>query len=133
MAERRLGIVKWFKEDKGYGRISLDGQEDNHVFVHFSEILPDPIRLPNGFRFLKEGQKVTFDLFHFPNLDDSERRTAKNVQCRGLKVAVRRSLMFLGIYHCTNWERYFKNAACRGYPAGCSTKGQHSLITVQMV
>ncbi|MEK3670090.1 MULTISPECIES: cold shock domain-containing protein [unclassified Paenibacillus] len=25
MGERRWGIVKWFKEDKGYGRIMLDG------------------------------------------------------------------------------------------------------------
>lgn len=80
MAERRWGIVQWYKEDKGYGRLMLDGQEGNHVFVHFSEILPDPIRLPNGFRFLKEGQKVEFDLFEFPNIIDSQRRTAKNVQ-----------------------------------------------------
>lgn len=80
MAERRFGIVKWFKEDKGYGRIMLDGQDDNHVFVHFSEILPDPIRLPNGFRLLKEGQKVTFDLIESPNMEDSQRRSAKNVQ-----------------------------------------------------
>ncbi|KTD88687.1 cold-shock protein [Paenibacillus etheri] len=80
MAERRYGIVKWYKEDKGYGRIMLDGQEGNYVFVHFSEILPDPIRLTNGFRFLKEGQKVAFDLFEFPNIVDSQRRTAKNVE-----------------------------------------------------
>ncbi|MEK3982836.1 cold shock domain-containing protein [Paenibacillus sp. FSL K6-3166] len=80
MAERRCGIVKWFKEDEGYGRIMLDGQEGNHVFVHFSEILPDPIKLPNGFRFLKEGQNVAFDLFEFPSIVDSQRRTAKNMQ-----------------------------------------------------
>lgn len=79
MGERRWGIVKWFKEDKGYGRIMLDGLDGNHVFVHFSEILPDPVRLPNGFRFLKEGQKVAFDLFEFPSISDSQRRTAKNV------------------------------------------------------
>lgn len=80
MEERRWGIVKWFKEDKGYGRIMLDGQDGIHIFVHFSEIIPDPIRLPNGFRFLKEGQKVAFDLFEFPSIADSQRRTAKNVQ-----------------------------------------------------
>jgi CspA family cold shock protein len=28
---RREGIVKWYKEDKGYGRIMLDGQDGNHV------------------------------------------------------------------------------------------------------
>ena len=80
MAERRCGVVKWFEVDKGCGRIMLDGQDGNYVFVHFSEILPDPIRLPNSFRFLKEGQKVAFDLFEFPNIVDSQRRTAKNVQ-----------------------------------------------------
>jgi cold shock protein len=80
MGERRWGIVKWFKEDKGYGRIMLDGADGNHVFVHFSEILPDPVGLPNSLRVLKEGQKVAFDLFEFPNLSDSQRRTAKNVQ-----------------------------------------------------
>ncbi|RUT31765.1 cold-shock protein [Paenibacillus zeisoli] len=80
MAERRWGIVKWFKEDQGYGRIMLDGQDGNHVFVHFSEILPHPIRLPNGFRFLKEGQKVAFDLFEYPSIADSQRMTAKNVE-----------------------------------------------------
>lgn len=80
MAERRYGIVKWYKEDKGYGRIMLDGQDGNHVFVHFSEILPDPIRLPSGFHFLREGQKVSFDLYEFPETVDSQRMTAKNVQ-----------------------------------------------------
>jgi CspA family cold shock protein len=58
----------------------LEGQDSNHVFVHFSEILPDPFRLPNGFRFLKECQKVSFDLFEFPNASDSQRWTAKNLQ-----------------------------------------------------
>ncbi|MEK3983302.1 cold shock domain-containing protein [Paenibacillus sp. FSL K6-3166] len=35
MAERRYGIVKWYKEDQGYGRIMLDGQEDN-LFLYTS-------------------------------------------------------------------------------------------------
>lgn len=80
MGERRWGIVKWYKEDKGYGRIMLDGQDGSHVFVHFSEILPDPIRLPDGFQLLVEGQKVEFDLIENPSIDDSQRKTAKNVQ-----------------------------------------------------
>lgn len=29
----------------------LDGQDGNHVFVHFIDILPDPIMLSNGFGF----------------------------------------------------------------------------------
>lgn len=79
MVVRRWGIVKWYKEERGYGRIMLEGQDGEHVFVHFSEILPDPIMFPNGFRFLKEGQKVSFDLIELPNVSDSQRMTAKNV------------------------------------------------------
>jgi cold shock protein len=48
------GIVKWFKEDKGFGFIEQNGGPD--VFVHFSAILGD------GFKTLKEGEKVSFDL-----------------------------------------------------------------------
>ena len=49
------GTVKWFNESKGFGFITqTDGGAD--VFVHFSAIQG------NGFRTLKEGQAVTFDL-----------------------------------------------------------------------
>ena len=49
------GTVKWFNESKGYGFISQDdGGKD--VFVHFSAIQGD------GFRTLKEGQPVSFDV-----------------------------------------------------------------------
>jgi cold shock CspA family protein len=54
--QRREGTVIWFKDEKGYGRIMLGGQDGNHVFVHFSGFRPDPVRFPNGFSFLKEGQ-----------------------------------------------------------------------------
>lgn len=48
------GTVKWFNADKGYGFITPDeGGED--IFVHFSAILVD------GFKTLKEGQKVEFE------------------------------------------------------------------------
>ena len=46
------GIVKGFKEEKGYGRIMLDVEEQNHIFVHFSSILPDNKRFSEGFTFL---------------------------------------------------------------------------------
>jgi CspA family cold shock protein len=48
------GTVKWFNDTKGYGFIQSDDGQD--VFVHQTEIQAE------GFRSLKEGQKVEFDL-----------------------------------------------------------------------
>jgi CspA family cold shock protein len=49
------GIVKWFNDAKGYGFITPDhGSED--LFAHFSAIQMD------GFKTLKEGQKVKFEV-----------------------------------------------------------------------
>ena len=48
------GKVKWFNESKGYGFIERDGLDD--VFVHYSAIEGD------GFKTLKEGQIVEFDV-----------------------------------------------------------------------
>jgi len=50
--ERETGIVKWFNDAKGFGFISRESGED--VFVHFRAIQGQ------GFKSLKEGQKVTF-------------------------------------------------------------------------
>ncbi len=62
------GIVKWFNEQKGYGFIQREDKEKD-VFVHYSAIQG------NGFRTLKEGQKVRF------NVEDSPKGpTAKNVE-----------------------------------------------------
>ncbi len=53
------GTVKWFNESKGFGFIApSDGGND--VFVHFSAIKSD------GFRTLKEGQNVSFDVENGP-------------------------------------------------------------------
>lgn len=79
MDTRQWGIVKWYEDEKGYGRIMLEGRDGDHVFVHFSDIQPNPVRFPTGYRFLNEGQKVTFDLLEIPTASDSQRRTAKNV------------------------------------------------------
>ena len=50
----KTGTVKWFNAEKGYGFISIPGEDD--VFVHFSAINSD------GFKTLEEGQEVQFDV-----------------------------------------------------------------------
>jgi cold shock protein len=52
------GTVKWFNDSKGFGFISRANGED--VFVHHSAIKSD------GFRTLKEGQAVQFDVVKGP-------------------------------------------------------------------
>ncbi len=53
------GKVKWFNDAKGYGFIENDGGGVD-VFVHFSQIRQD------GFRSLKEGQAVEFEVLSGP-------------------------------------------------------------------
>ena len=65
------GTVKWFNNDKGYGFIANDEGGDD-VFVHFSSIQVE------GFKTLKEGQKVTFEIEDDPK-NESKKRAA-NVQ-----------------------------------------------------
>lgn len=50
--DREVGTVKWFNDAKGFGFISRENGPD--VFVHFRAIQG------NGFKSLKEGQKVEF-------------------------------------------------------------------------
>ncbi|MFV0317542.1 MAG: cold-shock protein [Microthrixaceae bacterium] len=48
------GTVKFFNNEKGYGFISREGEDD--VFVHFSNIAGE------GYKSLEEGQTVEFEV-----------------------------------------------------------------------
>ena len=50
----KTGIVKWFNSEKGFGFLSVEGEED--VFVHFSAIQGE------GYKSLEEGQQVQFEI-----------------------------------------------------------------------
>ena len=54
-----IGTVKWFNDAKGFGFIEPEGGGDD-VFAHFSAIQMD------GFRTLKQGGKVRFEVVQGP-------------------------------------------------------------------
>ena len=62
------GTVKWFNDAKGFGFIEPEGGGAD-VFAHFSAIQMD------GFRTLKQGGRVTFELVQGPKGD-----LAQNIQ-----------------------------------------------------
>ena len=63
------GTVRWFNAKKGYGFLTrADNNED--VFVHYSALTME------GFRSLKEGDRVSFDL----------QETPKGVQAANVKI-----------------------------------------------
>ena len=67
------GTVKWFNDAKGYGFITPDdGGED--LFAHFSAINMQ------GFKTLKEGQKVSFEVTQGPRA--SRPRTSRPPDAR---------------------------------------------------
>lgn len=63
------GTVKWFNDAKGFGFITPDGGGED-LFAHFSGINM------NGFKTLKEGQKVTFDI----TAGNKGKQQASNIQ-----------------------------------------------------
>jgi CspA family cold shock protein len=54
-----FGMVKWFNDAKGFGFIEPEGGGAD-VFAHFSAIQME------GFRTLKQGGRVTFELVQGP-------------------------------------------------------------------
>ena len=69
MADRVVGTVKWFSDEKGYGFIAREGGED--VFVHHSAVQGE------GFKTLAEGQKVEFEIGESPKGPRAENVTKK--------------------------------------------------------
>jgi cold shock protein len=63
------GKVKWFNARRGYGFIQQENGND--VFVHYSSIQTPQ---PDGFRNLREGQEVEFEL-----VENERGPTAANV------------------------------------------------------
>ena len=62
------GNVKWFNGEKGFGFITPDGGGED-LFAHFSAIKMQ------GFKTLKEGQKVSFEVTTGP-----KGKQASNIQ-----------------------------------------------------
>ncbi len=54
-----IGTVKWFNDAKGFGFIEPEGGGPD-VFAHFSAVQME------GFRTLKQGSSVSFDLVQGP-------------------------------------------------------------------
>ena len=66
----RTGQVKAFNAKKGYGFITVHGEENVDVFVHQTNISP----LRSTYRTLTRGEYVSFDI------SDDEKRQALNVR-----------------------------------------------------
>jgi CspA family cold shock protein len=62
------GTVKWFDDSKGFGFITIEGDEGD-CFVHHSEI-----QMP-GFKSLSEGDEVEFEV-----VQNDRGPAAKNVK-----------------------------------------------------
>ncbi|HCJ56629.1 Cold shock protein CspA [bioreactor metagenome] len=55
----KVGTVKWFNSEKGYGFIEVEGEKD--VFVHYKAIQSD-----DAHKNLTEGEKVQFEIEQGP-------------------------------------------------------------------
>ncbi len=66
--EMPTGTVKWFNDSRGFGFIAPDGGGED-LFAHYSAINM------SGFKTLKEGQKISFEITHGP-----KGRQASNIQ-----------------------------------------------------
>jgi CspA family cold shock protein len=68
MLKGATGVVKWFNDAKGFGFVTPDDVGED-LFARFSAIQM------NGFKTLKEGQKVSFEVTQGP-----KGKQASNIQ-----------------------------------------------------
>lgn len=62
------GKVKWFNDSKGFGFIER-ADEAGDIFVHYTAIQSD------GYKTLKEGQEVEFDIYEGPKGPEAQNVT----------------------------------------------------------
>ena len=80
MTQMSTGTVKWFNDSKGFGFITPDdGGKD--LFAHHSNIQMD------GYKSLKEGQKVSFDVTQGQKGPGVEHQAPVSQQQRGPRLA----------------------------------------------
>jgi cold shock CspA family protein len=71
-----LGCVKWFNNKTGYGFItSMDGRKRKDVFVHHSALNVEG----NQYKYLVQGEYVSFDLVKSKDKDSTHEFCAGNV------------------------------------------------------
>ena len=87
------GTVKWFNDAKGFGFITPDGGGED-LFAHFSAI-----NMP-GFKTLKEGQKVSFEVTTGPRA--SRRATSRRRNILRGKLQMKRPGAMPGFFFCRN-------------------------------
>jgi CspA family cold shock protein len=71
-----LGCVKWFNNKTGYGFITgMDGRNQKDIFVHHSALDVQG----NQYKYLVQGEYVSFDLVKSKDLDSKHEYCAGNV------------------------------------------------------
>jgi cold shock CspA family protein len=71
-----LGCVKWFNNKTGYGFItSMDGRNQKDIFVHHSALDVQG----NQYKYLVQGEYVSFDLVKSKDVDSKHEYCAGNV------------------------------------------------------